>query len=127
MASSCPGRHPVSVALLTIFPVLGLGAHGQQADRKALVPVDAIKGIADALKTYAVIGLSPGEGHDRSTSAPASRFSLSQARDRAPRRPVQTRTTSKLVSSGWRSRACRPPCLDACENYVGCKDSALNG
>jgi hypothetical protein len=30
---------------------------------KDLTPVDAIAGIADALRTYPIIGLSPGDGH----------------------------------------------------------------
>ena len=77
MASPGPGSQTVSVALLGMLAVLGLGAHGQERDRQAPVPVDAIKGIADALRSYAVIGLSAGEGHG-DARGPAFLISLIQ-------------------------------------------------
>ncbi len=78
MLAAGSGRRVRAAELFVTLAIVGhVVARGQESGPKAPVPVDPIKAIAEALRSYAVIGLSPGEGHG-DARGPAFLISLIQ-------------------------------------------------
>jgi hypothetical protein len=86
----------VLIAIVELLRWLDAPATPASQPRQRLRPVDAIAGIAEALRTHPVVGLSPGEGHG---DARGPAFVISLVRD-----PRITAAATDLVIEGASGR-----------------------